>query len=844
MISKHLQELQLIIDAHSSKYENLLIVGDFNAEPTETEIINFCQIYSMTNLIKEATCYKNPERPTCIDLMLTNKPKCFIKSMIVETGLSDFHKMTITIMRLFFKKQKPNLIKYRDYKYFSNQLFRNDLASEILKKMSKVNYQDNFQKDLTKILDNHAPIKSRSLRANQSPFINKVISKAIMKRSRLRNKYLKNHSHENKMKYNRQRNYCVSLIRKTKKEFFGNIETKDIVNTKRFWQTVKPLFSDKSVSNEKITLIENDNIVSEDLELAEIFNDFFVNIVPSLGIEEYINTIYQDNAPDNLFTILEKYEFHSSITAIRNNCPKDLSFSFSTVDNEYVKSIIKNLDNSKSCQKEDIPVKIIQNNIEIFSPFLCESINHSLQNAYFPNDLKLAEVIPLFKKDSRLEKSNYRPVSILSNFSKIYEICIFEQLSTYFENFLSKFQFGFRKNYSAQQCLMALIDLWKKSVDKNKAFGILLTDLSKAFDCVNHTLLIAKFAAYGLDEISLKFLLSYLKNRTQKVRINNTYSTLKDIKYGVPQGSVLGPLFFNIYICDLFFFINEMAVANYADDTTPYVAKDSISEVIEALENCSQELFLWFRENGMKANSDKSHLILSTDKVCQAIINNDTIYNSKSEKLLGITIDSGLKFDEHLTNLCNKASQKLSALARVSYYMSLQQKRRIMKAFITSQFGYCPLVWMFCSRNTNSRINRIDERSLRIVYNDFTSTFLELLEKDNSVSIHYRNIQVLCTEIFKVKNNLSPDVMNNVFKFKKIEYNIRRKTTFESQNIRTEHFGIETLSYLGSKIWEQVPEDIKFSDSLKVFKQKIKYWKPTFCPCRLCKLYIANLGFL
>ena len=163
--------------------------------------------------------------------------------------------------------------------------------------------------------------------------------------------------------------------------------------------------------------------------------------------------------------------------------------------------------------------------------------------------MKLAEVIPLFKKDSRLEKSNYRPVSILSNFSKIYEICIFDQLSTYFENFLSKFQFGFRKNYSAQQCLMALIDLWKKSVDKNKAFGILLTDLSKAFDCVNHTLLIAKLAAYGLDEISLRFLLSYLKNRTQKVRINNTYSTLKDIKYGVPQGSVLGPLY-----CDPFFF--------------------------------------------------------------------------------------------------------------------------------------------------------------------------------------------------------------------------------------------------------------------------------------------------
>ena len=144
----------------------------------------------------------------------------------------------------------------------------------------------------------------------------------------------------------------------------------------------------------------------------------------------------------------------------------------------------------------------------------------------------------------------------------------------------------------------------------------------------------------------------------------------------------------------------------------------------------------------------------------------------------------------------------------------------------------------------NNRINRIHERSLRIVYNDFISTFSDLLQKDNSVSIHYRNIQLLCIEIFKVRHQLSPDIMNNVFKFKQSMYNLRRKTIFESSNIRTEHFGIETLSYLGSKIWEQVPEEIKSSVSLETFKQKIKYWKPTFCPCRLCKTYITNLGFL
>ena len=177
MISKHLHELQLILDNLSSKYENFLIIGDFNAEPTEIEITNFCQIYNLVNLIKEATCFKNPEKPTCIDLMLTNKPKSFIKSIVVETGLSDFHKMTITIMKLFFTKQMPNIIKYRDYKKFSNQSFRNDLVLEISKLTSSASYNTSFQNGITKVFDNDAPVKTSTLRADQSPSLIKVLVK-------------------------------------------------------------------------------------------------------------------------------------------------------------------------------------------------------------------------------------------------------------------------------------------------------------------------------------------------------------------------------------------------------------------------------------------------------------------------------------------------------------------------------------------------------------------------------------------------------------------------------------------------------------------------------------------
>ena len=271
--------------------------------------------------------------------------------------------------------------------------------------------------------------------------------------------------------------------------------------------------------------------------------------------------------------------------------------------------------------------------------------------------------------------------------------------------------------------MITLIETWKKYLDNKESFGALLTELSKAFECVNPELLIATLHAYGLDSPSLELIHNYLNNRQQRVLIDNEFSTWSDIKDGVPQGSILGPLFFNIHICDLFYIMRKWPTARYADDTTPYTGGKNTQEVITSLENCALVLFKWFENNLMKANSDKSHLLLRSSTSSTANINGDIIKNSESEKLLGVTIDYKLNFEEHLTKVCDKASQKLNALARISSYMNINQRKRIMRAFISSQFGYCPLVWFFCSRKINNRMNRIQERALRIVCKDYVSTF-------------------------------------------------------------------------------------------------------------------------
>ena len=221
------------------------------------------------------------------------------------------------------------------------------------------------------------------------------------------------------------------------------------------------------------------------------------------------------------------------------------------------------------------------------------------------------------------------------------------------------------------------------------------------------------------------------------------------------------------------------------------------------------------------------------------------INNSLSEKLLGITFYYKLQFNKHIEYICQRASQKINALARLAPYMGTTKKRIIMNAFFKSQFNSFPLVWMCCNRSLNTKINRLHERSLRIVYNDKKSNFNELLVKDGSVSIHHQNLQKLAVEMFKVSSGLSPKILNDVFLFgEQISYQLRQRPQFQIPWVHSVFSGTESLKFPGRKIWALVPNEMKQLESLWKFRNAIKRWKPTSCSCRLCKRYIHRIEFL
>ena len=303
------------------------------------------------------------------------------------------------------------------------------------------------------------------------------------------------------------------------------MDLKQITDSKKFWATVKPLLSNKIKSTEYITLEENEKIISNDKELARNFNEFFVNILPNLSINTnhsfFINT---GNENDPIAKAIAKYKSHPSIISIKRFLENSDS-SFQHVPKDKIIKTIKKLDPQKVIQSNDIPTKLIKSFSGFFSDYFYINLNKCMKDGKYVEDFEKAVVRPLYKKDGRKEKSNYRPVSVLSNISKVYERCLYDEIYDFFENKFFRYQCGFRKGSNIQNALLSMVEKILLAGDKKEAFGTILTDLSTAFDCISYDLLIDKLNAYGFNQNALNFIHNYLFGRSQKTKFLSDYSS-------------------------------------------------------------------------------------------------------------------------------------------------------------------------------------------------------------------------------------------------------------------------------------------------------------------------------
>ena len=833
-----LNNISNCLTSYLEKFDNVLILGDLNMVPENKKLQTFLDSYSIENLIKEPTCFKG--KPSLIDVMITNHKNYFKSTCLVDTGISDFHKLTAASMKTYLAKGPPRIQLYRDYKNFDKNCFKNDLKEKI----NSIKNRDYsiFEATFLKVLNFHAPLKQKVLRANHNAFMTKALRKAIMRRSCLKNKYIKNRTNENWNTYKAQKNFCTNLLRKTKRNYFSNLNLKKICDNKTFWKKVKPYFSEKGIPTNKISLVENNKPISDEQEISKIFNKYFVNMTKSLNLKQV------SLKTSNINSIIANFSNHISILKIRSRNISSEEFYFKKVSEQEVQKVILELNPKKSALSGCLPVDILQENIDIYLKILTDIINETFVTCSFPNELKLAEIIPIFKKKDALDKQNYRPISLLSYMSKILERIIHNQINDYIEPYFSNLLTGFRKNHNTQNSLLNMIEKWKEFLDKGKYVNVIIMDLSKAFDTINHYLLTAKLYEYGFSHNSMQFILSYLQNRTQRTNVNYKFSLWEKITSGVPQGSILGPLLFNIYINDIFLFTENSFLSNYADDSTLYTTDVDLQNANNKIRVDFLILQNWFYENFMVLNTDKCHFMCFGNSVEYKqdlmITSNSNIPYTEQQELLGITIDSKSNFDLHIKFLCKKVGQKLNALSRVSPFLKDEQKKVLYNSFFRGQFNYCPLIWTFCSRYSNNLINRLHERALRLATNNYEDNFDMILSSAKESTIHEKNIQTLLIEVYKFLNNLSPPIMSEIFSLRQSNYNLRKHRELQTERKNTIKYGTDSIIYKSTQIWGNLPQLYKNIPSLNIFKKNIKTITNNLCQCKLCRNYVANVGYI
>ena len=517
------------------------------------------------------------------------------------------------------------------------------------------------------------------------------------------------------------------------------------------------------------------------------------------------------------------------------------------VTDESVGKELKSLNAKKSTGTDNIPAKLLKYGAETLSQPIAYLINKSFSDRTFPSNAKKAEVVPIHKKNDNLSKSNYRPISILSSLSKLFEKIIVNQMMDYFNDLFSCDLSGFRKHHGCEDVLLNFVESVKLSIDNNEIVGAVLTDLSKAFDCIPHRLLIAKLYAYGVNKNACILIMNYFCNRYQRVKLNGTFSDWMNLYKGCPQGYIFGPFMYNVFSNDLLLMMKKYCnVFNYADDNTISCTGNTIESVKNDLALSLDVMMNWFVINGMKANPDKFQLIFfgKSDMYQNECItlNNLSIKHQTSVKLLGVNIDSRLKFDIHISEICRKAGYKLNVLGRLSKTLDIDAKILLFRSFILSFFNYCPTVWHHCDYNSMKSMEKIQKRALRYIFNDFNVSYSELCERANISMVYEQRILSIILQVYKSVNNISPSYMHDWFQIKSNGY-VLRNNYLELPNCNSKKYGINSFRYQGAKLWNSIPYHLKQMSTITKFKKNLYEGTPIskcFCSvCVLCRLKVA-----
>jgi hypothetical protein len=839
-------ELQNILDRLLMDYTNVVVAGDLNFNMSEgkpkSPLHDLCDLYSLENQINEPTFYHSRGNSS-IDVILTNQKLKIRSSGTINTHLSDGHQLIYSVLKSSAPKQPSKTIYYRSFKNLNNDNFLSDLQnvpfhiSDIFDDPDDCYWAINNL--LNDVLDKHVPIKKKTIRAKHTPFMNSSLRKAIMNKHRLWRKYKQFPSSKTWESYRNQRNRTTAIRKASIKTYFRERSDGGPRN-EHFWDTIKPFITNKGCKNTQELMIEhNSDILTNPKDVADAMNKFYIDIASHIGADVTVPSSDFNNLEDYVNDSISLFKEHPSVKCINESFSKSEDFDFKPISCQSMYNILQSLDTSKATGYDDISAKILKLSSPVLYVPLTNLFNKCILNSIFPTELKCANVYPVYKKDNPMIKKNYRPVSVLTSISKVFEKLVAQQLCDFENCILHPYIAAFRKQYSCQSVLLKLTEEWRAALDKGKYVGTVLMDLSKAFDCMPHSLLVTKLHAYGMNMKSTKFLTSYLSGRKQRVKMAGITSDWLNVEKGVPQGSVLGPALFNIFINDIYGFILHAKLFNYADDNTLSCIANTIVEVKEILTKESKVAIQWFKSNMMEANPGKFQVMLlsksknETDFSLE--IDGNILKGENHVKLLGVNIDKHMNFNYHVDELCVKAARQLNALGRLRHLLDQDSKIAILKSFITSNFNYCPLVWHFCGMKSTRKMECILKRALRFAYDDYVSSYDVLLDRSGLTTLELHRQRLMAIETYKIKNGLLPDFLQDLICVNNTGHNTRQSNKLKVPTVNSTYYGLHSFKCLSVEIWNCLTAETVVQPSLKTFKTEIFKWNGFKCKCAMCK---------
>jgi Reverse transcriptase (RNA-dependent DNA polymerase) len=604
------------------------------------------------------------------------------------------------------------------------------------------------------------------------------------------------------------------LIKNSKASYYKNYFLQNKNKLRKTWDGIKSIIKLSKRCSGSISLLTNDNngVLQTPQNIANSFNDYFATIGQFLA----------DKIPNS------RNNFRSYMPP---SAEKNLFLH--PIDSNEVFDIINSLNASSVCGPYSIPTNLLKCGSQLLSTPISYIINLSFTEGIFPGSLKLAKVAPIYKSGPPDLCCNYRPISLLSNISKILEKAMYTRLYSYLERFklIYDLQFGFRKNFSTSHALINLVSSVSDILDRNEYGCGLFLDLQKAFDTVNISILLEKLDIYGVRGTCRKWFESYLQGRQQFVTIDNIDSTINNVECGVPQGSVLGPLLFLLYINDFHRCISTGIAQHFADDTTILYRSRSLRKLKLTMTHEISRIYDWLCANRLSLNESKSEVILFRPrrKRCYTRltlkIKSKTIFLSNTVRYLGVIFDSFLSWKPHLTELSKKLAKANGLLSKIRHFVDDVTMKSLYHSLFHTHLTYGCLTWGFAGENLLSRIFKLQKKALRIItFSDFKDPTSPLFSQLRIPKLNDVIKINLCLFMHDWLNHNLPRVFDGFFN-RTCTHSITRANTLPKLTLpfkRTEKYGSRNIKYNGAAIYNILCNlNIKTSNSKSSFKQEI-----------------------